>query len=185
VSLVKPLVGRLAAKVVQATALTSKGRKRPLNAREWGLLERVFGDSLDLVPIVLHEGITGPLNVTRTAFVIENTIHLPKSYLPLPDPILVHEACHVWQFQHGGHAYISDSIEAQLFGEGYDLKRPASRGLVWERLNCEQQAALIEHGFAQGCLDGKPFRVGLEDHTQAFRAALAELRAGRGASFSG
>ena len=147
-------LGRVSARVVWAAAGLSKVAPRWLSRRERMVLRAVFADSVDLNAVQLRENITGLINLSRSAFVIENTMFVPSSYLPLPDSILVHECTHVWQFQHGGHAYIGDSLHAQTVGDGYDLAKGLRRGLAWAQLNCEQQATLIEKAFAQGCFVG-------------------------------
>lgn len=176
--------GGVAARVVQGVALVSRGSERALTGPEQRLLAGLFADSLDLGPVRLQEGIGGLLNVSRRAYVIENTLYLPREALPIRPHLLVHEAVHVWQFQHGGHAYIGDSVHAQLFGDGYELEKGLLQGRLWAELNAEQQATLIEASFTQGCFEGRPFIVRGRDWSATWRHAVAELRAGRGASFS-
>lgn len=176
--------GGVAARVVQGVALAGGGTVRSLVDTERHVLARIFGASLDPAPVRLREGIGGLLNVSRRAFVIENTLYLPREALPLRRHLLVHEAVHVWQFQHGGHAYIGDSVHAQLFGDGYELEKGLLQGRAWAALNAEQQATLIEASFSQGCFEGRPFIVRGHDWTPAWTHAVAELRAGRGASFT-
>ena len=180
----KGAFGQVAARVVQGVALVSHGTERSLNQAECELVAPIFGSNLDLMKVRLREGITGLLNASRRAFVIENTLFLPRGYLPLRQHILVHELCHVWQFQNGGHAYIGDSVHAQLLGDGYELEMGLLQGRSWAQLNAEQQATLIEASFVQGCFGGKPFTIRGRDWTLAWRDAVTELRAGRGASFT-
>src|SRR5207244_1002902 len=117
------------------------------------------------------------------AFVIENTLFIPGRFLPLQTSVLVHELCHVWQHQHGGHAYIADSLEAQLIGDGYRLEKGLREGRRWGELNCEQHATLVEEAFEQACFDGRPLVLRGHDYTPQLHHALKELRAGRGASY--
>jgi hypothetical protein len=145
----------------------------------------VFAHSLDLSRIEIREELRGLINISGRAFVIENTIHLPLPQNQVPNALLVHEATHVWQFQNGGHAYIADSLWAQTFGDGYQLEKGLAQGKGWAELNCEQQATLIEMAWAQGCFGGAPFVVRGRDWTPAFREAVTELRAGRGATMRG
>ena len=114
---------------------------------------------------------------------IEDTLFVPRRFLPLQLPVLVHELCHVWQHQNGGHAYIADSLEAQLVGDGYRLEKGLREGRPWSMLNCEQQATLVEEGFEQGAFEGRPFVLEGRDYSPVFWHAVGELRAGRGASF--
>ena len=96
----------------------------------------------------------------------------------------MHELCHVWQFQNGGHAYIGDSVHAQLLGDGYELEKGLLQGRSWAELNAEQQATLVEASFTQGCFAQRPFLIRGRDWSAYWRTAIAELRAGRGAAFT-
>ena len=180
----KGAFGQLAARVVQGVALVTRGSERALTEAERRLLAAIYEGSLELSRVRLREGIGGLLNASRRAFVIENTVYLPREYLPLRHHVLVHELCHVWQFQNGGHAYIGDSVHAQLLGDGYALEKGLLQGRAWAQLNAEQQATLIEASFAQGCFEGRPFLIRGRDWTQSWRTAVVELRAGRGAAFT-
>jgi hypothetical protein len=181
----KAAFGQVAARVVQGVALMNRAPERALTAAERALAEPIYEASLELSKVRIREGVTGLLNASRRAFVIENTMFLPRGYLPLKAHILVHELCHVWQFQNGGHAYIGDSVHAQLLGDGYELEKGLLQGRAWAELNAEQQATLVEASFAQGCFEGRAFRVRGRDWTPFWRTAIAELRAGRGATFGG
>jgi hypothetical protein len=176
-------VGFVAAKAVLAAARTSQAPSRRLNRAERELLAPIYQGSVDLDRVRLRAPVEGLLAVSRRAFVIEDTLFIPARFLPLQAAVLVHEICHVWQPQHGGHSYIADSLEAQLFGDGYRLEKGLAEGRRWAGLNCEQQATLVEEGFAQGAFQGRPFVLRDQDYTAEFQRAIAELRAGRGASF--
>ena len=180
----KSAFGHLAARVVRGVALVSRAPVRALTQAERELAFPIYEQSLDLAKVRVREGVSGLLNASKRAFVIEETMFLPTGYLPLRSHILVHELCHVWQFQNGGHAYIGDSVHAQLLGDGYELEKGLLQGRAWAALNAEQQATLIEASFAQRCFEGKPFLVRGRDWTEYWRAALIELRAGRGAAFT-
>lgn len=180
----KAAFGRAAARVVRGVALVSRAPQRPLTAEERQLAEPIYAASLDLSRVRLREGVSGLLNVSRRAFVIEDTLFLPRGYVPLKTHILVHELCHVWQFQNGGHAYIGDSVHAQLLGDGYELEKGLLQGRAWAELNAEQQATLVEASFTQGCFAGRSFLIRGRDWTAYWRTAIAELRAGHGAAFT-
>lgn len=180
----KGAFGHLAARVVQGVALASRAPERSLSQAERNLLAPLYAGSLELSRVRIREGIAGLLNASRRAFVIEDTVYLPPEYLPLRPHVLVHELCHVWQFQNGGHAYIGDSVRAQLLGDGYELEKGLLQGRAWAALNAEQQATLVEASFSQGCFDGRPFLIRGRDWTDYWRTAVAELRAGRGAAFT-
>lgn len=172
------------ARVVQAVGAASRAPRRRLDARERRVLEGVFGASLDSAAIEVREALSGLINVSGRAFVIENSLYLPLPVGAVPTHLLVHEATHVWQFQNGGHAYITDSLEAQAFGDGYQLEKGLLQGRGWAELNCEQQATLVERAWEQGCFEGRPFVIRGRDWTRAFEAARTEWRAGRGAAFT-
>jgi hypothetical protein len=179
----KQTAGFAAAKAVLAAAKLSDAPVRRLSPAERALLGRIYEDSIDLTRVRVRAPISGLLGVTKRAFVIENTLFVPGRFLPLQAAVLVHELCHVWQHQHGGHAYIADSLEAQLVGDGYRLEKGLREGRAWAQLNCEQQATLVEEAYEQGCFEGRPFVLRGHDYTAAFDAAMREVRAGRGASF--
>lgn len=174
-------LGRVSARVVRAAEQLSTIAPRPLSASEKSLVHRVFGEALNVDPIDLCEGVTGLVNLSRRAFVIEQRLYVPRSYLPLADSTLVHELTHVWQFQHGGHAYIGDSLHAQTVGDGYNLARALRQGRPWAAMNCEQQATFIAKAFELGCFEGARFVLGDDDSTEQFLAAKSALRAGQGA----
>jgi hypothetical protein len=179
----KQRVGFAAAKTVLAAARFSDAPSRRLSAAERAVLEPIYGASVDYQSVRIRAPVTGLLAVSRRAFVIEDTLFVPHRFLPLKPAVLVHEICHVWQHQNGGHSYIADSLEAQLVGDGYRLGKGLAEGRAWHELNCEQQAMLLEEGYEQGAFDGRPLVVSGRDYTAYFKTALAELRAGRGASF--
>lgn len=181
----KSAYGRLAARVVKGVARLNPAPERGLTEAERALVEPVFGSSLDLSKVRLREDVSGLLNISRRAFAIEETVYFPRGYSP-PPHVFVHELCHVWQFQNGGHAYIADAVHAQTLGDGYDIEKGLLEGRAWAALNAEQQATLVEEAFFQGCIadDTKRLVLSGRDWTGYWRIAEAELRAGRGATFS-
>ncbi len=132
---------------------------------------------------MLKEGSSGVLTIGNRPFTHGNTIYVPRKWLPLTDQTLVHETVHVWQHQHGGTDYMSGSIWAQNFGDGYQLQPAFDAGKAWAELNPEQQARVIEVGFEAGWFDdpSKPVYLGSRDQTKYFVDALAALRNGKGA----
>lgn len=180
----KGRVGWALARLVVQVGSWSDSPCRPVSELERQVLTTVFGDSLDLGAIEIREDLHGLINLSRRAFVIENTMHLPMPSGTAPMQLFVHEATHVWQFQNGGHAYITDSLHAQTLGDGYQLEKGLLQGKTWLQLNCEQQATLVEQAWAQRCFDGRPFVIRGRDWTGAFEAARAQWRAGQGAAFT-
>ena len=163
---------------------------RPLTVDETALATEIFGTSLDLRPVRLTRDSVWSLYAPKA---LGQHVHLKTSWGHFQGPhlhlsaegrqTLIHELVHVWQHQNGGHAYIADSLHAQLIGDGYRLAKGLAEGKAWHQLNCEQQATLIEEAFVQGAIDRGPFVVRGIDRTRELRAALIELRAGRGAHF--
>lgn len=180
----KGRVGWGLAKVVLQVGAWSGAPRRAMNDVERRTLRGIFGDSLDTSVIEVREALSGLISVSRRAFVIENTMHLPMAPGLAPMHLIVHEATHVWQFQNGGHAYITDSLHAQLLGDGYQLEKGLLQGRAWAQLNCEQQATLVEEAWSQRCFDGRRFILRGRDWTHVFEASRAEWLAGRGAAFT-
>ena len=182
----KGAYGRVAARVVKGVARLNDSAERPLTSAERALAEPLFRDSLKLSRVRVRESISGLLNVSGRAFAIEETMYFPRGTFPVAPHVFVHELCHVWQFQNGGHAYIADAVHAQLLGDGYDLEKGLLEGRTWAELNAEQQATLVEEAYLQRCIVGepRPFVLRGRDWTEFCVTALEELRAGRGATFS-
>lgn len=142
---------------------------RPLTSAEMDQAKSVFGASVDLGAVRVKEGGAGLLTLPGRPWTCGNIIYFPAGW-PTDTPTLTHELTHVWQFQHGGPAYMRLSVWAQYFGEGYSLE-PA-KGKQWAELNPEQQATLVEimsRGFS---LPGMP------------ADALSLMRSGLGAPTS-
>ena len=176
-------VGFVAASAVRWVARASAAPERRLTPSELELLRAVYADSVDFERVRIRAPVHGLLGISRRAFVIEDTLFVPAEFLPLQSEVLVHEVCHIWQHQHGGHAYIADSLHAQLLGDGYRLAKGLDEGRAWHQLNCEQQATLLEEAWLQGAFNGGKLIVAGVDRTAAFEAAITEVHAGRGARF--
>jgi len=157
---------------------------RGLLPGERAVLFDALGDAIDLDPVrivrsrSLDTWVPGEGHVARA---IGQTIYMPTADLAAPDgdlsgATLVHEACHVVQFQRGGSAYIGDSVRAQLGcivrgqsrSGAYDWRSALAEGRPWAELGAEQQAALIEDAWRSRSID------------QRVREALEEARGGRG-----
>ena len=179
----KHRVGFVAASAVRLWARGDRAPERRLTPTEIELLRPIYAEAIDYRRVRIRAPVQGLLGISRRAFVIEDTLFVPAEFLPLQPEVLVHEACHLWQHQHGGHAYIADSIHAQLVGDGYRLAKGLGEGRRWDQLNCEQQATLLEEGWTQGALRGNRLILAGVDRTANFEAALGEVRAGRGAHF--
>jgi hypothetical protein len=95
--------------VAAATRISGPGRS--LQAPERALLQGVFGPSLALDPIRVVE--TRWLNAPT---VLGNRIRVRPgfAFTGRHSSVLVHEAMHLWQFQHYGTGYITDSVYHNL-----------------------------------------------------------------------
>jgi len=137
-------------------------QRRHLTADDIAYARTIFADSLDYSKIEITRDSMMSTGAPKT---IGNTVHLvsdwggalfqPGDGMILTDKgreVLIHEMTHVWQYQHGGYAYIGDSLWAQLKGAlgsgsrnaAYDWRTPQRAGVPWEKWNPEQQAAAIE-----------------------------------------
>ncbi|WP_141620107.1 hypothetical protein [Myxococcus sp. AB036A] len=157
--------------------------RRRLTGEEEAVLRQVYGDSLDYSRISIKEGNAGLLTASGRPFVHGDTIYIPSKHLPLEMDTLIHEAAHVWQFQHGGSDYMSEALFAQFFGDGYNLGKALKEGKSWSQLNPEQQAELLEQGYLAGFFKTPPGRLYVNgvDYTAQLEAAVREVQAGRGA----
>lgn len=129
-----------------ALASLSK-RARPLNEREIGIARSIFGNSLAYERVRVDErAYLGPRK-GKFCYVSCNTIN---SWGRMPDPILIHELMHVWQYQHLGIVYIPRALAAQFSPEGYNyggvpaLRHAIMTGKKLLDFNYEQQADIIE-----------------------------------------
>jgi hypothetical protein len=174
--------GGLAGGAVKLVDQAKNLPERWLDGAERALLDRIYERSVDLGRVRVKEGVTGVLGASKRAFVVGDVIYLPRDFVPLREDVLVHEICHVWQYQNGGSLYIADSIWGQLFGDGYDFEKGIREGTPWHRLNAEQQASLVECAYLSGYFESGRFRVGRRDYTPYFDRALGQLREGKGAN---
>jgi hypothetical protein len=166
-------LGVLGAAVMVAVVLVSgvqrvfgaQNEPRRLTDQEIALLRDIFRDALDYDEIRVVENRLGILDggrwgkaARRAPYTIGYTIYVPGATLNADT--LVHEAVHVWQFEHGGPRYILSAVRAQKWGQvgtvptcpshaptrGYDFDNALTDGRRWPEFNPEQQAAFIEYG---------------------------------------
>lgn len=81
-----------------------------------------------------------------------------------PD-ILVHECCHVWQYQHRGTRYASDAVWATVVNpDPYDWQVEIANGrTTWQELNGEAEAQFLQDIWTQGTSEvvaGAPALIG-------------------------
>jgi hypothetical protein len=128
---------------------------RSLRDQETELLWRVFRDGITLESIRLVEGSAGLFDLTARPFVLGNTIYLKRRDPGSEPALLIHEATHVWQYQHVGCAYASQALGAQFFVESpYRWERELERGRQdWTEFNREAQASFLEDLYTHGCCE--------------------------------
>ena len=111
------------------------------------------------------------------AFVTNTLVNFDVNDGPLDFPTMIHELCHVWQFEDAGPFYMAEAIHAQAWGQGYnygytdgsngdngddDLEdaftnNPAlSDKEVFELFNREQQAEIIMHYYVRRYDETRP-----------------------------
>jgi hypothetical protein len=193
--------GRAVGAIQTLAGLEPEGRK--LNDNEIAILKSVYGDSIDYSKIIIKKGDAAVMGLGGRPFTEGNVIYIPDDVDLANDPgTLVHEACHVWQHQNGGSDYMSESLWAQNFGEGYDWKQKFDAGIqAWDALNPEQQAQFIEDAYNKGFFTQPDGSAGLDRttlpmtdprfqssnfnpalHTMFLQQVLAQIKAGEGAA---
>lgn len=133
--------------IYETAAALFKWRTRPLSEDEKRELELVYGTSIWYDRIRIDERAwLGPPQL-RICYVSFFTIN---SWGRMSMPLLVHEAAHIWQYQHWGAVYISRALRAQRSREGYNyggpwrIRQAALSGAWLSDFNPEQQADLLE-----------------------------------------
>lgn len=165
--------------VEQILGLEAKASK--LTKQQLVDLEKVFLNSVDFTKVIVKAGNSHLLTISNRAFVMGNTIYIPKETYTMS--LLVHEMVHIWQYQNGGYSYMSKSLKGQYLGEGYDFVKGIEGGKTWFELNPEQQASLIEHAYTSGFFHGqsREFIYWGRNYTNYLEEALGYLRCGKGA----
>ena len=121
---------------------------RPLTSAEIAAAKTIFDRSLDYDAIRIVKS-----RFPSTATTLGNVVRI---YRPLSKATLIHELMHVWQYQHRGTAYISNSVCHQLAsivehghrGGAYRLTGDdVEQAVCLDDLTAEQQAVLVEKWF--------------------------------------
>jgi hypothetical protein len=129
---------------VQAIFFMQMG-ERPLTKDERTLLERVFRGSIAYSNIRIIEGFAGLFSINDRAFTLGDRIYLKDVDPAMQPDILVHEGCHVWQYQHFGSRYLMEALVSQIPADGYDWQVQLARGVPsWQQFNREAQAQFIQ-----------------------------------------
>lgn len=177
------LGGRAVSAVQTVTYLEAPGE--PVAAELKREMRRIFGESVDLDSVRIKRRFAGVFSANGRPFAHGNVIYTKGERVDAE--LLAHELVHVWQHQNGGPDYMAKALGAQAHGDAYEWQKGVSQGKRWRDLDPEQQAQLIADAwkgnyFTSGDDEQNArFVHGGVDYTDSIRAALAELRAGRGA----
>src|SRR3954469_25762715 len=156
-SVIEKLVGATVAAAGRAvgavqTAVGLQAKARALSDDESATLRRVYRGALDLAPIRIVEGRSGLFGLSDRPFTLGNCIYLKAFDTARRMDVLVHEACHVRQYQHEGTRYVGGSLLGQLRNgsKAYDWRAERRSGKPWGSFGPEAQAQLIQDLFGQG-----------------------------------
>lgn len=125
-----------------------KIKTRPLNDREMELALSVFGSAIPLQLIGVDPTSIPARKKMTVAYTTLHTINFDTS---IPEHTFIHELVHIWQYRKYGSVYISESLWAQRWGDGYNyggfesLNLHHNAGL--SSFNFEQQADIVEDYF--------------------------------------
>lgn len=136
-----------------------KPLSRALTVGERQLVSSVFGDEIDVQPVMLHRRRWMPFHLTRYIMAPNGAIYVPPGHagwradfsaasLALQG-LFIHEMTHIWQHQSGRN----------LIAERGPLARyrylPLKPGKPFGRYGLEQQAEIIRHAFLM-CRGARP-----------------------------
>lgn len=157
--------------------LSTIGGYRAMTTPEIDTAKLIYGSSLDYSRIffaqdsVANKIIFGIQDWKREredsrAFVTNSLINFDVDDGPLSPETMIHELCHVWQYEHSGSFYMAKAIFAQSqWGDGYEYgdklglenainNNPTmSLNEVFETFNPEQQAKIIEDYYVKKHID--------------------------------
>jgi hypothetical protein len=142
------------------------GSGRSLYDDERHVAREVFRNSLDLDVVRV---VTTSLAAAPTT--LGDYIRTSGS---MSNATLIHELTHVWQYQHGGAAYISDSLCAQVAAwastgsrnAAYDLTGVVRAGKRFSEYTAEQQAMIVETYYSDPAMQ----------NDAVYQALIAEVR---------
>lgn len=130
--------------LIQAAAEAERGR--PLFSQEIEKLQEFYGTSVDYWAVrVTHIDAIAGMDVAQAW---GNTIRLPPG-VRFTDKTLIHEVCHIWQFQNGGASYLSNSTLAQAHALWHHRNRNVAYRYTWtdgadfDDYNAEQQCDIL------------------------------------------
>jgi hypothetical protein len=152
------------------------GSGRNLNDGERRQAREIFGDSLDLDAVRIV--------TTRLAAAPTTLGDYIRASGSMSTATLIHELAHVWQFQHGGGAYISDALCHQVAAwaatgsrnAAYDLTGIVLPGKGFSEYTAEQQAMIVETYYSDPDKRTDPVYEALMDEVRRRRPAPAAAR---------
>jgi hypothetical protein len=124
---------------------------RTLTDTEHTLLTTVYGETVALDKLRIKSG--GPLTLAYPGITLGNTISFPKgAYVESEkksQALLVHETCHIWQYQHFGLGYIPRSLwELISQRDTYVIHYDATKTL--REYDVEEQCEIMAEYFLTG-----------------------------------
>ena len=152
------------------------GRGRSLDDAERRVAGEVFGQSLDLDPVRIVTTALAAAPTTLGDYI--------RTTGPMSNATLIHELTHVWQYQHGGAAYISDSLCAQVAAwassgsrnTAYDLTGVVQAGKRFSEYTAEQQAMIVETYFSDPAVQSDAVYQALLDEVRRQQPVPAATR---------
>jgi len=142
------------------------GRSRSLDDGERKSARDIFADSLDLDVVRI---VTTPVAAAPTT--LGDYVRTSGA---MSTATLIHELTHVWQYQHGGGAYISDSLCRQVAAwastgsrnAAYELTGVVHEGKRFSDYTAEQQATIVETYYTDPAMRADPVYQALIDEVR-------------------
>lgn len=131
---------------------------RALTDAEITLLEPIYQSSVKLEKVRIKSG--GLLTLTVPGITIGNTISFPKNSYDVTHrrdkAMLIHEVCHVWQYQNFGLGYIPGSMwENTTQRDAYVINYDASK--TFRDYDIEEQCEIVADYFLTGDMRYEPY----------------------------
>lgn len=124
--------------------------ERQLTKDERDMLWHVYRGSVAYWNIRVVDGLAGFYSLNPRAFTLGDTIYMKNTPPEDYHDVLVHECCHVWQYQHFGGRYVMEALIGQT-ADGYNWRAAIAGGITrWQDLNREGQAQFIQETWLEG-----------------------------------
>ncbi|WP_107039774.1 hypothetical protein [Brumimicrobium mesophilum] len=176
-------VGFGAIGTVVGTLLNLLASYRPMTNEEIATAQLVYGDTFDYSRIyfsqeslsndiifAIQDWNLDPSSESSRAFVTNSLVNFDINDGQITNATMIHELCHVWQFQETGPFYMAEAVHAQEWGDGYNYGYNNSangdggeddllavftdnpgftNAQAFEEFNREQQADILEHFYVR------------------------------------